>query len=363
VTNTATAVGTDQTGAQVQAQDSHTVDVLNPAITITKTGSPLSQLAPGTVTWEVIVTNTGDIALTVDVSDTRGGVNDTLTLTPGQNATYTYDESGLGPGTYTNNATATGQYNLGTVSAIASATVEVIRISVLKEFAAVTVLPRSGFNASLVNATYVDVNGTKSGPNVYFTIQYYFENSLDFLGDDYDGQAHNFTLWDKWGGNLMALGSPPASFLTPTLKLADNSTFDINPRKTGTNSYRGDYIGDGLNITDLASQGEAWITMHMGDQQNGTNPGKDKSKSKDGRSYDTDTVWYIGELAPGESATLTLYIAPGMNPSGKNLQFSSIGTYVINTGPRVRAYGDTYENEDFLYAVSRTNTLTVHVYE
>jgi uncharacterized repeat protein (TIGR01451 family) len=33
VTNTATAVGTDQTGAQVQAQDSHTVDVLNPAIT------------------------------------------------------------------------------------------------------------------------------------------------------------------------------------------------------------------------------------------------------------------------------------------------------------------------------------------
>jgi hypothetical protein len=357
------ATGVDQEGASVSDTDSQTVTVLHPAIAIAKTGTPASQLAPGTVTWEVIVTNTGDIALAVNVSDTRSGVLDTLLiLAPGANKTYSYVESGLGPGTYTNNATATGGYQLGTVSATASDTVEVIRISVLKEFASVTVLPRSGFNASLVNATYVDVNGTKSGPNVYFTIQYYFENSLDFLGDDYDGEAHNFTLWDKWGGNLMALGSPPASFSTPKLTLADNSTFDINPRKTGKDTYR-KYIDNGLNITDLASQGSAWITMHMGDQQNGTNPGKGKGNSKDGSSYDTDTVWYIGELAPNASATLTLYIAPGMNPSGKNLQFSSIGTYVINTGPRVRAYGDTYENEDFLYAVSRTNTLTVHVHE
>lgn len=161
----------------------------------------------------------------------------------------------------------------------------------------------------------------------------------------------------------MALGSAPTAFnpKTNNLTLADNTSFIINPRLTGSNSYQG-YIGSGLNISDLASQGLAYITLHQGDQQNGTNPGKGNSKNNDGTSYDADVVWYIGELKPGESATLTLYIAPGMNPGGQ-LEFTSTGCNVINTGPRVRAYGETYDNEDFLYAVERTNTLTVCVYK
>ena len=58
-----------------------------------------------------------------------------------------------------------------------------------------------------------------------------------------------------------------------------------------------------------------------------------------------------------ESATLSLILAPGKNPGGQ-LQFSSPGCMVINTGPVVRAYSAAYE--DFLYAVEG-NSLTVNV--
>lgn len=50
---------------------------------------------------------------------------------------------------------------------------------------------------------------------------------------------------------------------------------------------------------------------------------------------------------------------------GRKLQFSSPGCYAINTGSRVRVYedlnnnGDPYENEEFLYAVEKTNQLTI----
>jgi len=340
------------------------VTVLHPDILVDKTGEPADQLAPGTITWTINVTNTGDVTLTaVNITDTRhDGLGSMLTLAPGQSVIYVIVETGLPPGTYYDNATAYGAYQLGIVSDWDDAVCVVRPVYVLKQFVNVTVLPgATGFTALLVNSTQVNVTGLHSGPRVYFNITYYFENSLNFLGDDFDGQAHNFTLWDKWGGNLMALGSPPISFneISNVVWLADGQSFNINPRLAGFGSYRG-YIGSGLNITNLASQGTAYITMHLGDQQNGTNPGGGKGTNKDSSSYDTDTVWYIGELGVNQSATLTLYIAPGKNPGGK-LLFSSPGCYVINTGPRVRAYGSTYANEDFLYAVERTNTLKVCV--
>ena len=48
------------------------------------------------------------------------------------------------------------------------------------------------------------------------------------------------------------------------------------------------------------------------------------------------------------------------NPGGK-LQFSSAGCYCINTGPRVRVYGDTWEDVDFLYSIEKSNQLLVNV--
>jgi hypothetical protein len=368
-TNTATATGVDQLGTIVTATASATVTIIHPAITITKDCAPHDQLAPGNITWTIVVRNIGDVPLTnINITDSRPAVgNYTFAgpLAPGGTITITVNEFNLPPGTYYNNATVIAGHQLGTVSAWDDTQCEIRPVFILKQFTGVTVLPEGiphGFNATLVNGTNVNVYGLKTGPKVYFNITYYFENSLNFLGDSFDGQAHNFTLWDKWGGNLMALGSPPVAFnqQSNVVTLADGSIFDIHPRATGTSSYRG-YIGNGLDISDLASQGEAWITMHLGDQQNGTNPGKGKGNSNDGNSYDTDTVWYIGELGVNQSATLTLFIAPGKNPGGQ-LEFTSLGCTVINTGPRVRAYGDTYDNEDFLYAVDRTNTLTVCVF-
>jgi len=195
-----------------------------------------------------------------------------------------------------------------------------------------------------------------SGPRIWWQVTYHFENSEAFLGNEYDGEGHYFILWDKWGGNLMALPSPPEAFdpETNTVTLENGDIFKIDH-----DEYK-DYVGEGIQLTDC-SGGNAWITLHTGDQQEQTNPGKGKGTRKDGKSYDADIRWEIGWLDPDEARELVVYIAPGKNP-GRKLQFSSPGTYCINTGPRVRVYGDSnYEN--FLYAVDRTNQLCVIVEE
>jgi hypothetical protein len=203
-----------------------------------------------------------------------------------------------------------------------------------------------------------------SGPRIWWQVTYHFENSAAFLGDEYDGEGHYFILWDKWGGNLMALDSQPVAFNSDTniVTLENGEEFDIDPRLGVTeDGYKG-YIHPSLDISDLASQGNAYITEHIGDQQQGTNPGRGRgSHPRGGRSYDADIRWEIGWLNPGESAELVIYLAPGKNP-GRKLQFSSPGTYCINTGPRVRVYGDSIY-EDFRYAVDRTNQLCVLVEE
>ncbi|MCX8182721.1 MAG: hypothetical protein N3D12_06335 [Candidatus Methanomethyliaceae archaeon] len=115
------------------------------------------------------------------------------------------------------------------------------------------------------------------------------------------------------------------------------------------------------NFNANATQGKAYVTMHTGDQQEGTNPGKGKGTSKDGKAYDVDVRWEIGWLGPGQEATFTVVLAPGMNPGGQ-LQFSSTGNFTINTGPRVRAYAtDNYANNEFLYSWEFTNQLTIWV--
>lgn len=202
-----------------------------------------------------------------------------------------------------------------------------------------------------LNTTVV---GLHSGPRISWNVTYYFANTEEFLGSEFDGEAHYFCMWDKWGGNLMALDSTPVAFneLTNIVTLADGTTFEIN--------YAGyaAYIGNGLPFTDSRGR-SAMITLHTGDLQQGTNPGKGKGTTKDGSSYDVDVVWNIGYLEPGQSASLTIVIAPGKNPAGK-LQFSSPGFNWINTGPRTRVYGDA-DFTDFLYAIDQTIQLGVMV--
>ena len=107
--------------------------------------------------------------------------------------------------------------------------------------------------------------------------------------------------------------------------------------------------------------------LHTGDQQGKTNLGgkeNDKGKSgkdttSDGNSYDVDIAWEIGWLEDEEEATLTIYVAPGLNPAGK-LEFTSEGCTEINTGPVLRAWDPpegffTLKKRDFEFAESFRN--------
>ena len=154
----------------------------------------------------------------------------------------------------------------------------------------------------------------------------------------------------------MVLDSRPTAFnaINNKVTLADGTVFDIKPA-----GYKG-YVGTGLSFTD--SNGKtATATLHTGDLQQGTNPGKGKGTKTDGASYDMDIVWNIGYLAPGQSASLNIIVAPGKNPAGQ-LAFSSPGFQLINTGPRARVYADAAFT-DFLYAIDKTNQLGVIVTE
>ena len=214
------------------------------------------------------------------------------------------------------------------------------------------------YTVELNSPTSSEVIGLYSGPQVWWKITYYVKNTYD--------SGYYFTLWDKWGGNLMALGSQPTQFVIADneLTLADNSVFIID--------YDGyeEYIGpDGKNLSPSPEDGNALITLHTGDQQQGTNPGgKENAKGKsgkgtqsDGKSYDVDIAWEIGWLAPTEEATLTIYVAPGLNPAGK-LEFTSEGCTYINTGPVLRAWDSIeLQKKNFEFAESFSNTLEVCV--
>ncbi len=84
----------------------------NASLTVTKSGVPLTQSAPGTITWNVTVENTGDVTLTgVNVTDSRhGDLGSFGNLNPGALGWFTIVESDLPSGTYTDQAFAAGYY-------------------------------------------------------------------------------------------------------------------------------------------------------------------------------------------------------------------------------------------------------------
>jgi hypothetical protein len=87
--------------------------VPNASLTVTKTGVPLSQSAPGTITWNVTVTNTGDVTLTnVNVTDSRHGMLGAFgSLAPGGGGFFTIVETNLPSGDYIDQAFASGYYD------------------------------------------------------------------------------------------------------------------------------------------------------------------------------------------------------------------------------------------------------------
>jgi hypothetical protein len=210
----------------------------------------------------------------------------------------------------------------------------------------------------IIDEFTTSISQLHTGPQVYWKIRYFIRNEYEY--------PYHFQMWDKWGGNLIALSMQPTS-----VYLVSNGK---NPNKIQHGSTLTMSNGEIVDIKDpfgpkstypqtvpqsQVSHGTAKITAHTGDQQEGTNPGKGKGTKKDGNAYDFDVVWDIGVLQPGEFAYLDIYVVPGVNPA-QVLEFSSPGSYLINTGPRFRVY-DTNTPYDFLFAVDATNQLEVIV--
>ncbi len=132
-TNIATATGNYTSGSvsgQVTATATAFVRVINPSISVNKSCAPKNQTAPGTITWTIVTTNTGDATLsnvTLLDSDSTVGTIVIGTLAPGESNTTTVTETNLAAGSYSNTVTATGDDQLGTpVSATSQDTCTVI---------------------------------------------------------------------------------------------------------------------------------------------------------------------------------------------------------------------------------------------
>ena len=119
IANTDTATGTPPTGSPVTAMSTLDIPaVQNPGITVAKSASITSFSAAGTpITYEYLVTNTGNVTLTsVGVTDPMRGLSTVTcpvsTLAPGTSetctASYTTTQADVDAGSITNTGTATG---------------------------------------------------------------------------------------------------------------------------------------------------------------------------------------------------------------------------------------------------------------
>ena len=63
------------------------------------------------------------------------------------------------------------------------------------------------------------------------------------------------------------------------------------------------------------------------------------SFSLSGRTEKVHLVWAIGDLEPGEIATVTLNVYTDINPGDKQ-EFTSCGTYTMNSGAVVKWLDD-----------------------
>ncbi|WP_370948000.1 hypothetical protein AB5J62_10500 [Amycolatopsis sp. cg5] len=109
-TNTATVTGDDPTGRPVTATDDAAVDVIHPAVTITKDAAPTQVREGDTVTFTLTVKNTGDVALapvSIVDSQTPACARTIDSLAAGASQTYQCTVTAGAQG-FTNTATVTG---------------------------------------------------------------------------------------------------------------------------------------------------------------------------------------------------------------------------------------------------------------
>jgi len=135
-TNTADVTGDDPLGNPVTGLDTADVDVVNPAITVDKTPDTQQALVGDTVTFDITVTNTGDVGLTdIEVTDTLAPNCDNTfaSLAAGAGETYTCTMT-AGAADFTNTADVTADDPLGNpVTATDTADVGVVNPAITIE--------------------------------------------------------------------------------------------------------------------------------------------------------------------------------------------------------------------------------------
>ena len=122
----------DTFGTDVTATDTAGVDVIHPAITITKTADTAQVVSGATATFTIVVENTGDVDLAnVEVTDAVAPLCDTTigTLVTGATFTISCTLSGR-TADYVNTATVTADAPVGPpLSASDTASIDIINPS------------------------------------------------------------------------------------------------------------------------------------------------------------------------------------------------------------------------------------------
>ena len=274
-TNTAAVTSDDPLGNAVTDTDTADVDVINPAIAIQKTPDTQQALAGDTVTFDIAVTNTGDVDLTdVTVTDVLAADCDATfaTLAVGAGATYSCTMT-AGASDFTNAAVVTGDDPLGNlVTDSDTADVDIINPAIDIQKTPDTQQALSGDTVTfditvtntgdvdLSNVTVVDVvapdcdatvGGLAAGASTTYSCTMTagstdFTNTASVTGDDPIGNP----VTDSDSADVDVINPAITVVKTPNLQQAlagDTVTFDI----TVTNA--GDVDLDGVAVTDAVA--------------------------------------------------------------------------------------------------------------
>ena len=184
ISNTGTASGTPLIGPVVTATSSLTISASKPALSLVKTANVMKYSAPGTlITYSYLVTNTGNVSLTVSVTDPQIGLSTiscpSASLAPGAfetcTATYSTMQTDVDAGSISNTGTASGTPPTGpavtatsslTISASDTPALGLVKIASATSYSAPGTLITYFYlvtNAGNVNLSAVSVTDPQTG--------------------------------------------------------------------------------------------------------------------------------------------------------------------------------------------------------
>ena len=320
--NVATATGKDGDDDPVTDQDTHGLDVIHPSIAVTKDPATQQVRAGEPATFEITVTNDGDVPLVnVVVSDPLApDCNRTFaTLAVGASETYTCTLSGV-TADFTNGVTVTGTDPIGgTVSDSSEAFVDVLPTITVDKNAQPVSIPEPGDTVSftirvkntgtetvtltsLVDSVYGDLGG-KGSCEIPQTILPggFYECSFSAFVSGVAGESkvnEVFAQAQDGGGNVVE-GSSSA---TVTVK----GVADLEVSKSVDNATPG--VGDLVTFSiTVTNNGPSDAT---GVRVEDVLPAQVVYGSDDGGgTYDSAIgAWEVGSLVKGASATIRIAV-------------------------------------------------------